>query len=440
MNGCINQAFEAWAYSVNHNGQYTREQLVAAFKAELLSKENFILGFVAGATAGGLNNAIGEITTKGEQVINTVVRSKRVLKVINNVTKFVNKVTKIPLISRTINFVNNSHHALKKIRDKISKITAGVLTITTWNMKNLTSKSIATRQKKEIKKFFSGAAKYTAIFVLQEIQDKTVVNKELWPFKWGPNFSVKLPGKKMFFSPYIKISSKRSLNNEYFVFMINPLIRLMYNVKTYEARHIPIIHKYRNPYTLILTNSRYKIAISNVHFRPNDEQTKNRFDELKNLSSSMNKLRSIKKTNIIFTGDFNIKPKQFSKVFKKETYRGKPFEVAKLLKKYDMKLTKTVKTTSIKSVYEFANYFIKDDFDSRNPFTEAIASTVNDKGILSNNLYDHTITSKKTTSIGIIHDNLLKENKNFFEISDHLPVTFLIKFKPSKSKVFRKKR
>ena len=148
----------------------------------------------------------------------------------------------------------------------------------------------------------------------------------------------------------------------------------------------------------------------------------------------MSKLGSIKKENIAFIGDFNIKTSQWEKVFQKDMYKGTTFEAAKLLKKYDMKLLKTCRMTSIKTLSGLIKSFIRNGYDITKTFKEATASTINSKGKLTKNLYDHTVISKKTKGFGVIHDDFIKKYGNFSQISDHLPVTYILKFNPTKIK------
>ena len=404
INGCIDQAFVAFEYSKTHDGQYGREQMIAAIKAEF-STENFLYGALAGfGGAGGFSSLSKELAKY----------SDKVSKILETIAK------KVPAPLWTS--VKQATKIAEKIRKKLDIFDRGVIGITTWNMRILTNDSYQKRNKEVIKGLFRSAAPYTSVFALQEVFDKKVVVDMIY-------LDSKIP-----FFPYISKPRKwGNTRSYYYVFLVNPLTRLINRISQDNMDWAGYDKKFsRKPYAITLKNRKYKAVVINNHvifnYKSQEDQldgstskseltAKKRVSEIREMYKIAKRKFGVQKENIILTGDFNLETNNvfFAKFLQSE------------------KLKSCLKAPL--SLVESSSGGVLDFFDNDASIFDILNSgtTVAKKSNESVNSYDHALVNRGTLCSGAIHDLNKDYNGAFYkDVSDHLPVTFLIKLKETK--------
>lgn len=391
--GCINQAIDALQYSRSHNGNYTQTEMLEALKNEF-SMENFVYGAMAGAgtgTAISLEMSIAQKVRKIKKIIEIERKLKRL--------RLPKEVLKVIEYTRVIG------QKIDKLRFKLGKFAnPGILTVTSWNMKNLSMNSIQkSRNMNAYKDFFKNTSSYTAVYALQEIKDRKVV------------YTILKDSDLLHFLLGVRYSKIRNVNghNEYFVFIVNPIVDILYKTRINNLKRYKDFFT-RVPFALIFKSPQYSAAIINVHipYKTNPERL-SQFNQVDNYITKKLKYEDkIDERNIVFVGDFNLDRDNLQ--FNADLTR--------------MSL-KTCKTVPARLCHPF-------EFFEKILEGEAIDSgtTVQREfNLPTSNIYDHAVLDKRTSCIGVIQDDYVKYypgNKNFSsEVSDHIPVTFAFKLK-----------
>lgn len=393
--GCMNQSLDAFQYSLSHGGNYSSKEMFEALKNEI-SIENFAYGALAGFAAEG-----------GEVLLEAMIAAKlQKLEKVLKIAKVTSKLKAFPL-AKAIKAAEQAaviDKKTEKLRGKLSKFNPGIMTVTSWNMKILSMNSIQkSRNMNAYKDFFKNSSSYTAIYALQEIKDRKVVykvlkNAGLWHF---------MPG--------VRYSKIRNINghNEYFVFIVNPIIDILYKSRINNLKRYKDFFS-RVPFALIFTSPQYSAALVNVHipYKTISERL-SQFKQMDNyITKKLKYDDKIDERNIVFVGDFNLDRDNLQ-------FNAGLIEMS-------LKTCKTVPARVFNSIEYFEKIFKGEDIDS--------GTTVKKKfNLPTSNIYDHAVLDKRTSCVGVIRDDFLQDysgNKNFSsEVSDHIPVTFVFKFK-----------
>jgi len=400
FSGCLNQALDAFQYSLSHDGKYSRNEMLEALKNEI-SIENFAYGAFVGVGAGFV--AIGSDAI----LVATITEKMQKLEKIYKTSKILKKLNHLPIdkIKKAIEYSVIADRKLNKLRDKLGKFAnPGILTVTSWNMKNLSMNSISkSRNMNAYKGFFKNSSSYTAIYALQEIKDRKVIYKVL------------KDSALWHFMPSVRYSKIRNINshNEYFVFIVNPIIDILYKARINNLKRYKDFFT-RVPFALIFTSPQYSAAIVNVHipYKTNPERL-SQFKQMDNYITKKLKYEDkIDERNIVFVGDFNLDRDNLQ-------FNAGLIEMS-------LKTCKTVPARLFNSIEYFEKILKGEDID--------IGTTVQREfNLPTSNIYDHAVLDKRTSCVGVIRDDFVKNysgNKDFSsEVSDHIPVTFVFKLK-----------